>query len=240
MYAVVLSYDRRPELRSIDAAHRYVLGRLVEALQPLAPNIAQHGTSDLALAAHTAHAPASKKFSGNSMRAKRRFMLYHGTLLYDFDLSLIERYLRHPPREPQYRAGRAHTEFIANLPIGGQQLRTAIARAFDASQPLTDWPRSARRNWRPANIQAPTGTGESKTALRRALPSDQPGIGHCLPSVCRCSVCSSAMPCLASLMSAANSFSLNVASSPVPCTSTKRPRPVITTFMSTSASTSSE
>ena len=47
------------------------------------------------------------------------------------------------------------------------------------------------------------------------------------------------IPCRASCSMADSSASVNVASSPVPCTSTKRPPPVITTFMSTAAAESS-
>jgi len=141
MYALVLSYELRPELRAIDVAHRFVLGRLVEALRPIAPDVERCGTSDLACTVPGRGGKDLKKFSGNSMRAKRRHMLYHGTLLYEFDLALVEQCLAHPPREPQYRAGRRHAEFIANLPVASAELRRAIARAFKADEPLTVWPR---------------------------------------------------------------------------------------------------
>ena len=47
--------------------------------------------SDLALS-ETQHRQrfAPRKFSGNSLRVKRTHLLYHGTLLYAFDLALIE------------------------------------------------------------------------------------------------------------------------------------------------------
>ena len=48
MYALVLSYDLRPELRSIDAAHRFVFTRLATALQSLVPTVQRCGTSNLA------------------------------------------------------------------------------------------------------------------------------------------------------------------------------------------------
>ena len=38
------------------------------------------------------------KFSGNSARCRRRWLLYHGTLLYDFPLALVARCLKMPPR----------------------------------------------------------------------------------------------------------------------------------------------
>lgn len=133
MYAVVLSLELRPQLRSIDEAHRFVLGQLVEGIRPLAPGVERRGTSDLAI--------GDRKFSGNSLRVKREHLLYHGTLLYDFPLELIAACLRTPPRQPEYRAGRAHRDFVANLPVDPAALRRAIVAAWSADEPLADWPR---------------------------------------------------------------------------------------------------
>jgi lipoate-protein ligase A len=133
MYAVVLSLKLRPHLRSIDEAHSAVLGRLVAAIRMLVPEVRRRGTSDLAI--------GERKFSGNSLRVKRNHLLYHGTLLYDFPLELAEQCLGQPPRQPDYRAGRSHGEFIANLSTSAHALRQAIAAAWGANEALTDWPR---------------------------------------------------------------------------------------------------
>jgi lipoate-protein ligase A len=133
MYGVVLSYERLPDLRLLDRAHRHVLSRLAAALQTIGIAAEHCGTSDLAL--------AGRKFSGNSLRCKRDHLLYHGTLLYDFSLDLVGHLLHSPPRQPDYRAGRPHGEFLVNLPIGPAPLRSAIAAAFGASDPRTAWPR---------------------------------------------------------------------------------------------------
>lgn len=122
MYAVVLSMVRRPQLRFIDAAHRYVLGTLEAALAPLAPGVCRQGTSDLAL--------GDRKFSGNSLRVKRDHLLYHGTLLYDFPLELIGACLGVAPRQPAYRGGRSHDDFVCNLPVSVNDLRRAVAQAW--------------------------------------------------------------------------------------------------------------
>src|SRR5690606_27989264 len=74
----------------------------------------------------------ARKFSGNSMRKKRTRILYHDTIMYDFDLSLIDRYLHMPPRQPGYRLNRDHTEFVANLPLDGETLRGTIANHWEA------------------------------------------------------------------------------------------------------------
>ncbi len=137
MYALVLSYRARPELRSLDAAHRFVLESMLAALRPLVPGIARRGTSDLAV--------DELKFSGNSVRCKRNTLLYHGTILYDFDLSLIDELLRMPPRQPDYRQGRTHAAFVTNLPASSAAIREALVATWQAEATTTDWPRERLR-----------------------------------------------------------------------------------------------
>ena len=133
MYAVVLSRELHPRLRSVDEAHRFVLGTLVDALGPLGVLAARRGTSDLAV--------GDRKCSGNSMRAKRRSLLYHGTLLYDFSLPLVAQLLRMPPRRPEYRRDRGHGEFLTNLPLTADALCMALIAGWHANSPAPDWPR---------------------------------------------------------------------------------------------------
>jgi lipoate-protein ligase A len=137
MYAAVLSYERRPQLRMVSEAHGFVLNVLSQSLQECVPGIRCQGTSDLTL--------EGRKFSGNSLRCKRTHLLYHGTLLYDFDLQLISRYLRRPPRQPDYRRDRSHREFITNLNVASADLRNALLRGWRATGARADWPRERTR-----------------------------------------------------------------------------------------------
>lgn len=149
MYALVLSLHARPQLRAIDAAHRYVLGTIVAALRRQGLNAAHRGTSDLAL--------EDRKFSGNSLRIRREHLLYHGTLLYDFPLDLMAACLGAPPRQPDYRGGRDHAAFVANLPIAVGKLRSVLGDAWQAEMSADEWPRErvaelvaakySRREW---------------------------------------------------------------------------------------------
>ena len=132
MYALVLSYELQPALRAIDQAHRHVLGKLATALRPHVAGVACQGISDLVL--------GDRKFSGNSVRCKRNHLLYHGTLLYDFPLEWIERYLCMPPRQPAYRQQRGHEAFVTNLPLSAAALREALMGAFQATEPRAEWP----------------------------------------------------------------------------------------------------
>ena len=139
MYAVVLSYELRPELQAIDQAHRFVLGTISSGMNSLHPQIAMAGTSDLTIGGQT-------KFSGNALRCCRTHLLYHGTLLYDFDLELIGRLLLHPPRQPDYRQQRSHRDFVDNLPVPREALHAAVINAWCAEleaeslPPLHNWP----------------------------------------------------------------------------------------------------
>lgn len=135
MYAVVLDLDTHPQLRAIDAAHCHVLGKLARMLSPLVPSVEIAGSSDLTF---TAEFP--RKFSGNAMRLKRKHLLYHGTLLYDFDLERISRWLATPTRAPDYRQQRAHAEFVANLPLPRRTIVETLIEGWQAGRVLSDWP----------------------------------------------------------------------------------------------------
>jgi lipoate-protein ligase A len=144
MYALVLSYAVRPELKDITRAHSYILKQLTTSLGPLlsrAGTITCAGTSDLALRDEKDVATA-RKFSGNSLRMKRTHLLYHGTLLYAFDLGLIEKCLRTPPRQPGYRNSRSHGDFVMNVPATRQQLADAVITAFPMGSAPKDVPTS--------------------------------------------------------------------------------------------------
>jgi lipoate-protein ligase A len=133
MYSLVLSLERRPELRAVDRAHRFVLESLATAIGRHVTGVARRGTSDLAI--------GDRKFSGNSLRMKCRYLLYHGTMLHDFPLQIVEAWLSPPPRQPQYRAGRGHGEFVTNLPLDRSALRIAVTTAFGPTILKQSWPR---------------------------------------------------------------------------------------------------
>jgi lipoate-protein ligase A len=135
MYGLVLSYRQRPSLRVLQQAHCFVLSALASALSTLLPGVVMVGTSDLAR--------GDRKFSGNSLRCKREHLLYHGTILYQFQLDLISRLLGVPPRQPEYRRQRDHASFVDNFPATRDQLRTVIRDAWKAADTLETWPQQA-------------------------------------------------------------------------------------------------
>jgi lipoate-protein ligase A len=115
-FSLVLSMERRPELHGVADSYALILTRIIRCLG--VQGLAVRGTSDLAI--------GDRKISGNSQRRGRRALLHHGTILYDFDLPLLDRYLKDPPRPPAYRCGRSHQAFVTNVPL----TRTAIEQAI--------------------------------------------------------------------------------------------------------------
>src|SRR5262249_26445011 len=123
-YSLVLAYDRAPGLDQIRASYRWVFERMQEVFARLLPGVEPAGISDLAV--------AGKKFSGNAQQPKRRHFLHHGTLLHDFDLSLVPRYLRLPKQQPDYREQRSHEDFLMNLPCSVSELKARLREVWEA------------------------------------------------------------------------------------------------------------
>jgi len=72
------------------------------------PEIRKAGTSDLAV--------GDRKIGGSCVWRTRGLLYYATTLLVRPDLDLVDRYLQHPPREPDWRRGRQHRDFMGRLP----------------------------------------------------------------------------------------------------------------------------
>jgi lipoate-protein ligase A len=83
--------------------------------------VVQEGTSDLAV--------GDRKLGGSCIWRTRGLVYYSTTLLVAPDWTLIDRYLPHPPREPEYRRGRVHGDFLVScrqLGVGASPGELAI------------------------------------------------------------------------------------------------------------------
>lgn len=123
-YAFVLSKQKRPVLNDLRASYEWILAQVIAALRPLGIEAAFRPISDLALASN------EKKFSGNAQRRGKTHILHHGTILYDFDLDLISKYLTLPKDMPDYRKARAHKDFVANISIRPDEFKASLASRF--------------------------------------------------------------------------------------------------------------
>lgn len=111
------------------------------------PGVTSDGFSDLVL--------GDRKVGGSCIYRRKGLFFYTTTLLFRPDLDAVERYLKHPPREPEYRRGRGHREFMGSLLAAGLP---------------TSGPPSAGS---PPSGQGPSpavGASPEPSELRRALP----------------------------------------------------------------------
>lgn len=134
MYAVLLDYRKRPELRMLDVAHQFVMNRMREAVADAGVATDIQGTSDLTI--------NGQKVSGNSLRCKRNWMIYHGTMICDLDIDLIANCLGQPIRQPEYRSERDHREFLVQLETTVDTLKESIANVWSAEVSEYAWPQT--------------------------------------------------------------------------------------------------
>jgi len=125
-YSLVLSYERYGCMRDVVSSYHEILRGIVASLKNNGfPDAGFFPISDIAL--------GDKKISGNAQARKKNFFLHHGTVLFNMDLAKISEYLKYPPNEPEYRKGRPHSDFIANIPATREQLEKVIGEAFRCS-----------------------------------------------------------------------------------------------------------
>jgi lipoate-protein ligase A len=132
---LVLSTEAAPGLGAVDVAQRFVLDRIAASLCTPEEPVVVMGSGDLTI--------GSRKFAGSAQRRLRGWFLVHATILYNFPLARISRYLAVPPRRPAYREGRAHDEFLRNLDIPRKLIVQKICTAWPLSHalsPTTDVP----------------------------------------------------------------------------------------------------
>lgn len=125
VYTLVLSLNANPGLRDISFCHQFVAKRLQASCKLLGVDAELQGYSDLCV--------GGRKFSGNSLKVGKTHVVYHGTLLTGFDLEMIPRYLKMPPRRPAYRNDRDHLDFLVNVPVDANRLQMNIAAEFNAT-----------------------------------------------------------------------------------------------------------
>lgn len=147
LYSLVLDLEKHPRWRRVDRLHAEVLDTFTTALDANGLRVVRAGASDLTLAPDRpggdhAWAHLLRKISGNSVRYGKRFVLYHGTLLYNFELAWVDRLLKQPPRQPEYRASRSHEAFVTNLPMARDELVARIRRAWRAERVAQNWPQT--------------------------------------------------------------------------------------------------
>jgi lipoate-protein ligase A len=100
-----------------------------------------------------------RKVAGCALYMPRDFVLYLVSILFDPHFPDIEKYLAHPSKEPEYRSGRSHQDFLAGLAEFAPKGITAagLASVFEREIPPVlnghlDWERYEGPERPPASV----------------------------------------------------------------------------------------
>ena len=146
-YTLVLRITADGPLHNIGIANQFIMRQNRAAIatlnsQPLgtAKRSGDGSTLNVAIRGHTDLVISERKFSGNSQRRRKHFLLFHGTFLLNFDLALVSELLPMPSKQPDYREHRAHTEFLMNLNLSPEKVKTALRQAWKVKDLLKNPP----------------------------------------------------------------------------------------------------
>lgn len=132
-YSLVLNFSNNSSLQTIPQANQFVMERHRQLLEKYLGNkMAVEGHTDLAI--------NGIKFSGNAQRRKKNFLLFHGTILLQFEIPLITELLKMPSKQPAYRENRAHEEFLVNLHRPAPEIKQLLRCGWEASDRLESIP----------------------------------------------------------------------------------------------------
>ncbi|MCK5215873.1 MAG: lipoate--protein ligase family protein [Candidatus Omnitrophica bacterium] len=127
-FTLVLDKGRNNDLPDIRKSYAFILNKVITALKRCDIEAVLQPLSDLAL--HE----GLRKFSGNAQHRGRKFIMHHGTILYDFDLALIEKYLCMPGKYPEYRQERGHGDFVTNIKGAPARIKDELCHEFLVSK----------------------------------------------------------------------------------------------------------
>ena len=146
-YTLILRITADGPLHNIGVANQFIMRQNRAAIatltsQPLGTSkLSEDGSArNAAIRGHTDLAIGDRKFSGNSQRRRKHFLLFHGTFLLNFDLALVSELLPMPSKQPDYREHRAHAKFLMNLNVSAEKVKAALIQAWLAEETLSNPP----------------------------------------------------------------------------------------------------
>ena len=128
-FSLILSKEKHPKIHDLRKSYRYILDKVIGSLSLCGYECVFKPISDIALKQD------ERKFSGNAQTRGKRFILHHGTILYNFDLALIERYLKIPRDFPEYRRSRGHLDFLTNIHVPAEKIKRSLCEIWHVQEP---------------------------------------------------------------------------------------------------------
>jgi lipoate-protein ligase A len=132
-YSLFLKVEESGPLAGISGTNEFILEQLSKILAPiLAAPVQKEGQTDLAI--------RGLKFCGNAQRRRHRWLLFHGSFLLQLDMGMMQQTLPLPSKQPDYRSNRSHSDFLMNLNLPGQVIKSAMTKGWEASEEFANVP----------------------------------------------------------------------------------------------------
>ncbi len=80
---------------------------------------------------------SGKKCVGSAQRQLKNAFLFHSSLLFDFDISKMEYYLKIPKKQPEYRKDLPHREFITTLPLSSSEIFRRVVQYIETKYDIS-------------------------------------------------------------------------------------------------------
>jgi lipoate-protein ligase A len=135
-YALILRITEDGPFRGIGVANQFIMRQNRAAIE----SALRTPHSAIAVRGHTDLAVGDRKFSGNSQRRRKHFLLFHGTFLLNLDLQLVRELLPMPSKQPDYREDRSHENFLANLNMSATRVKEALKQSWNAMEASHPFP----------------------------------------------------------------------------------------------------
>lgn len=99
--------DRFENSFYFEAINNSIIESLRNSVSAESVDFSQRGISDICI--------GNKKFGGTSLFRSRNYLLYQASIIVSLEIENIDRYLLHPTKEPDYRSGRSHKDFLCGI-----------------------------------------------------------------------------------------------------------------------------
>jgi lipoate-protein ligase A len=125
---VVSAVKFREKLQHVKTYFKDYNGRIIRALESMGVKyLSQKGISDISI--------GEQKIVGSAIYQDKEKVFYHAVLNVGEPGSVIEKYLKHPLKEPGYRQGRRHMDFVTSLAAEGfdfevKEIKKEIEKQF--------------------------------------------------------------------------------------------------------------
>ncbi|MDA8575919.1 lipoate--protein ligase family protein [Candidatus Marinamargulisbacteria bacterium] len=121
-YSLIMPIQAHDAFKTIGSTNTFIMQTMADSFRDNLSTVSVQGHTDLTI--------GTNKFSGNAQRRLRHALLFHGTILYSFDLDKISYYLKQPPKQPEYRNNRPHGSFIVNCKLSRNQIFDYLTYAW--------------------------------------------------------------------------------------------------------------